>query len=86
MNIELSSTGAAYRRYGAGASAENIYVGGDESSDVIVDLDGRGTVIGSETVDVSIADDVARARALTLERGLPFPHDLAAAARDVSAA
>jgi len=74
MNIELSSTGAAYIRYGTSASAENICVGGDESSDVI------------EIVDVSIADDVARARAFAVERRLPFPRDLAAAVRDVSAA
>jgi uncharacterized protein YuzE len=86
MNIELSSTGAAYIRYGTSASAENIYVGGDESSDVIVDLDDRGIVVGIEIVDVSIADDVARARAFAVQRGLPFPRDLAAAVRDVSAA
>jgi uncharacterized protein YuzE len=86
MNIELSSTGAAYVRYGTGASVENIYVGGDESSDVIVDLDEHGMVIGIEIVDVSIAEDVARARAFAVERGLPFPRDLAAAVRDVSAA
>jgi uncharacterized protein YuzE len=86
MNVELSSTGAAYIRYGTSASAANIYVGGDESSDVIVDLDDRGTVVGIEIVDVSIADDVARARAFAVERGLPFPRDLAAAVRDVSAA
>ena len=86
MNIELSSTGAAYIRYSTSASAENLYVGGDESSDVIVDLDDRGTVIGMEIVDVSIAEDVASARAFAVERGLPVPRDLAAAARDVSAA
>ena len=86
MNIELSSTGAAYIRYGTSASVEDIYVGGDESSDVIVDLDDRGTVIGIEIVDVSIAEDVARARAFAAERDLPFPRDLAAAVRDVAAA
>jgi hypothetical protein len=63
---------------------ENIYVGGDESSDVIVDLDEHGTVLGIEIVDVAIAKDVAVARAA--ERGLPFSGDLAAAAHDVSAA
>ena len=86
MNIELSSTGAAYVRYGTSASVENIYVGGDESSDVIVDLDERGTVIGIEIVDVSIAEDVRpRARGFALERGLPFSRDLAAAVHDLSA-
>ncbi len=86
MNIELSSTGAAYVRYSTSTSIENMYVGGDESSDVIVDLDDRGTVIGIEIVDVSVAADVARARVFAEERGLPFPRDLAAAVRDVSAA
>jgi uncharacterized protein YuzE len=86
MNVELSSTGAAYIRYGTGESVENIYVGGDESSGVIVDLDDRGTVIGVEIVDVSTTEDIARARAFAVERGLPFPRDLAAAVGDVSAA
>lgn len=86
MNVELSSTGAAYVRYGTNASAENIYIGDDESSDVIVDLDDSGAVMGIEIVDVSIAGNVARARAFAVERGLPFPRDLAAAVHDVSAA
>jgi uncharacterized protein YuzE len=86
MNVELSSTGAAYIRYDTTASVENFYVGGDESSDVIVDLDEHGTVIGIEIVNVAIAEDVAGARAFAAERGLPFPRDLAAAVRDVSAA
>ena len=86
MNVELSSTGAAYIRYGTNESVENIYVGGDESSDVIVDRDDRGTVVGIEIADVSITEDIARARAFAAERGLPFPRDLAAAVRDASAA
>jgi uncharacterized protein YuzE len=86
MNIELSSTGAAYIRYTTGISVDNIFVGGDETSDVIVDIDECGGVVGIEIVDVYAQDDVARARAFAVERDLPFPRDLAAAARDVSAA
>jgi len=59
MNIELSSTRAAHISYTTSASVDNAYVGGDESTDVIVDVD---------------------------EQGRPFPCDLAAATRDVSAA
>jgi hypothetical protein len=60
MNIELPSTrAAAHISYTTSASVDNAYVGGDESTDVIMDVD---------------------------EQGRPFPCDLAAATRDVSAA
>ena len=72
INVELSSTGAAYVRYGTNASAENIYVGGDDSSDVIGDLDDRGAVIRIEIVGVSSADDVARACTFAVERAVCF--------------
>ncbi|MGP6157174.1 MAG: DUF2283 domain-containing protein [Vulcanimicrobiaceae bacterium] len=86
MNVELSSTGAAYIRYATSASACNLFVGGDEDSDVIVDLDDAGNVIGIEILDVTVQADIERARVFARERDLPFPRDLAAAARDLSAA
>ncbi|MGP6156836.1 MAG: hypothetical protein ACLPYS_04875 [Vulcanimicrobiaceae bacterium] len=53
MNIELSSTGAAYVRYATSASATNLFVGGDENSEVIADLDESGNVIVIEILDVT---------------------------------
>ena len=63
-----------------------MYVGDDETSDVIADIDEGGAVVGIEILDVSIAADVTRARAFASGKGLQFPRDLAAAARDASAA
>jgi uncharacterized protein YuzE len=86
MNVQLSSTGSAYIRYTTEASAKNEFVGGDEGSDIIADLDANGCVVGIEIVDVAIPGDIERARSFASERGLPFPRDLAAAVRDASAA
>jgi uncharacterized protein YuzE len=85
MNIELSSTGAAYIRYTTNPSATNVFVGDDEDSDVIADLDECGDVVGIEILDVSVVADIEKARGFARQHELPFPRDLAAAARDVSA-
>jgi len=79
MNVELSSNGTAYIRYSMADSVDNVYVGGDDSSDVIVDIDAAGSVVGIELLNVSAEDDIASARAFAGDRGLPFPHDIAAA-------
>ncbi len=86
MNVELSSSGAAYIRYAAGVSVSNAYVGDEESADVIVDLDGEDRVLGIELLDATSENDIALARAFARERSLPFPRALAAASRDISVA
>jgi len=86
MNVELSSSGAAYVRYSIEKSVGNVYVGEDESADVIADVDAQGKIVGIEIVDTAEADDIALAQTFARERGLPFPRDLAAAVRDIAAA
>jgi uncharacterized protein YuzE len=86
MIVEISSSGAAYIRYATGVSVSNVYVGEGESADVIVDLDESSRVLGIELLDATSESDIALARAFALERSLPFPRDLAAAARDISVA
>lgn len=87
MVVELSTTGAAYIRYRVGERVEGdtIEIGG-EGSEALADLNGTGDVIGIEIVDVNIAESIDRARAFAAERSLPFPHDIASAARGIAAA
>jgi len=87
MIVELAERGSAYIRYRIGErpTRSTLEVGG-AGSEVLADLNDSGDVIGIEIVDVNITENVERARAFAVERGLAFPRDVVAAARSASAA
>ena len=87
MIVELADRGSAYIRYRleerpTGATLE---VGG-EGSEVLADVNATGDIIGIEIVDAAIAESVVLARTFAHERNLPFPIDLAGAARGAAIA
>jgi uncharacterized protein YuzE len=84
--VEISDRGSAYIRYQASVTVHSSIEVGGEGSEVVAAVDVAGHVIGIEIVDVSIEENVARARAHAAELALPFPRDIVAAARNVSAA
>ncbi len=87
MIVELAERGSAYIRYRIGERVADaqIEVGG-EGSEVLADVNDADDVVGIEIVDVAIGENIERARAFAAERGLPFPRDIASAARSASAA
>ncbi len=85
MIVELSERGSAYIRYRVGERVvePQIEVGG-EGAEVLADVNDADVVVGIEIVDVAVRENVERARAFAHERGLPFPRDLAGAARAIA--
>jgi hypothetical protein len=87
MIVELAEHGCAYIRYRVGEPiAEPTLEVGGEGSEALADLNAAGNVIGIEIVDVGIAENIERAREFARQRGLPFPRDIVAAARNAEAA
>ena len=87
MIVELADRGSAYIRYRISerVAEPTVEVGG-EGSEVLADVNAVGDIIGIEIIDVAIPENVARARAFAVERGLAFPRDIVAAWRSASAA
>jgi uncharacterized protein YuzE len=73
LEVRSGSAFITYREHDT--FARNLFVGG-EGSNVIVDLNQSGDVIGIEIVFVANSDDVERARAFAEERGLQFPRKI----------
>ncbi len=77
--VEHAQAKPFYLRYPGGRIVTCIEVGG-EGSDVIADVDGAGTVVGIEIVDVNVARSVELARSFAASRGLAFPETIGPAA------
>jgi uncharacterized protein YuzE len=79
MILEISTRGSAYIRYRQG---ETVVAPQEEiGEEVLVDRNASGDVVGIEIVDVAVEESVNDARRFAANLGLPFPRDIAAAAR-----
>jgi uncharacterized protein YuzE len=87
MIVELAERGSAYIRYRLrdAVAGSQLEVGG-EGSEVLVDFNAAGDVIGIEIVDVNVLENVELARAFAVEHRMPFPRDIVAAAQSASVA
>jgi uncharacterized protein YuzE len=83
MIVELAERGSAYIRYRVG----DAVVGPQEEigSEVLIDRNADGQVIGIEIIDVMVAESVEDARRFAADAELDFPRDLVGAARSASA-
>jgi uncharacterized protein YuzE len=86
MIVELAERGSAYIRYRLREAVAGVQLEvGGEGSEVLVDFNAAGDVIGIEIVDVNVLENVELARRFAIEHGMGFPRDIVAAARSASA-